>query len=214
VQQILPGLRKGFFGCCLTLLAIFYASEALAAPVKEPKSTKPIVQSGAKKSSGAKRAGKAPEWAQGVIYGEKFVVRNAFYGDGYLFLRSEFKPAPAELNERNRPDACNGVQIALPTTEGLEGRSVFVPLGAPAETRPELNFFVVMDVTLEGVHLFQKIKSTSPYSMVLKFFKINKGLQPGYIELHCPDTTTHPTTIKGYFYAQPATGNAVRPNLL
>jgi hypothetical protein len=212
-QQIFPGSKTMFLRCCTGLLAVFCANGELAASATQPTSTKPIKKVGTK-STGASlssAASKAPQWVQGVVYGEKFVVRKAFYGEGYLFLRSDFIPAPTGLNETNRPDACNGVQIAVPTSEQLPGRTFVVRLGDPIEKRPVVNLYAVMLVPSADVHLFQKIKTTSPYSMVLKFFKITNGLLPGYIELHCTDTTSHPTTIKGFFYAQPATGNAVRP---
>jgi hypothetical protein len=217
MQQILPRSKTLFLHCCASALAILCADGEFAASADELTPTKLIAQAGAK-STRAKRssaaAGKAPAWVQGVVYGEKFEVRKAFYGDGYLFLRSEFKPAPTTLNENNRPDACNGVQVAVPTREGLAGRVFVVRLGDAPETKPEVNLYAVMESGSVDVHLFQKVKVTSPFTMVLKFFKITNGLQPGYIELHCTDTTSHPTTINGYFYAQPATGNAVRPYTL
>jgi hypothetical protein len=201
MQRILSKSKIVSFGCYALLLAMLAFSCDFAA-----------AKSTASRQPSAGKTTKAPEWVQGVVYGEKFAVRKAFYGDGYLFLRSEFKPAPIILNEENRPDACNGIQIAVPTRESLEGRTFMVRLGEPTETRIEVNLFVVTEAGSIDGHLFQKVKQTSPFSMVLKFFKITNGLLPGYIELHCTDTTSHPTTIKGYFYAQPATGNAVRPS--
>jgi hypothetical protein len=219
MQQISPSSKKMFLHFCASALAILCAEGELAASANELKPpTKLIAKAGAKstraKRSSAAAAGKAPAWVKGVVYGEKFEVRKAFYGEGYLFLRSEFKPAPTTLNEANRPDACNGIQVAVPTREGLEGRTFVVRLGDAQETKPEVNLYAVMESGSVDVHLFQKVKVTSPFSMVLRFFKITDGLLPGYIELHCTDTTSHPTTISGYFYAQPGTGNAVRPYTL
>jgi len=46
------------------------------------------------------------------------------------------------------------------------------------------------------------------YTMHLKFFKLTKGMLPGYIELKVNETPESPekTELKGFFYAVPGSG--------
>ena len=167
-----------------------------------------------KNVASSKASGKTSVWARGRVYGEPFAVKTALYGEGYLFLRSQFMPAPTELNGENRADACTGVSIALPAGQALEGSTIVVHLTDAKESRPKLVLYVVTERGAVEGKIFQKVKTISPYSMVLKFFKRTKGLLPGYVELTCSDAPNQITSIKGFFYAQPGTGSAVKPSTL
>jgi hypothetical protein len=144
-----------------------------------------------------------PAWVQGQIRGIKFSIEKAFYGKNNLLLRSGFTPALIEYRGAKDPNAFTGVELFFPSGVDLEGRT-FVATEADAEAkRLPLAFYAVStEQTLGSDPYFQKLSNIEPYSMTLKFFGRQKGLLPGYIELHS-GRERHTTDIKGYFYAQP-----------
>jgi hypothetical protein len=148
-------------------------------------------------------ASQKPAWVQGQIRGVKFSIEKAFYGKNNLLLRSGFTPAPLEYRGPKIPNAFTGVELTLPSGVDLAGRT-FVATEADAEAkRLPLSFYVVSrEQTLGSDPYFEKLNNVEPYSMTLKFFNLQKGLLPGYIELHS-GREHHTTDIKGYFYAQP-----------
>lgn len=150
-----------------------------------------------------------PDWLQGKIYGFPFVVKHAYYGNGFLRLCSEFSAVPEAVNGP-LSNAFTGVQISLPLEE-LEGKTFVVRQSDDKTHRRQLKFyFIEMDNAVD-VRLFQNAACIDPYDMTLQFYALRNGLLPGRLDLDCIGGG-RVTKIHGFFYARPQRANAAKTN--
>jgi hypothetical protein len=149
-------------------------------------------------------------YVKGLVMGEPFKIESAFYEKGRRLrlrgagvgVRSGIKGADVV--------AFSGVAIDFPVAERLEGQTFIVEANKPSMTvdgqeqpKPDLKrYFARKNSYPEEWH------NQNTFTMHLKFFKVTKGLLPGYIELKVNETPESPekTELKGFFYAVPGSG--------
>jgi hypothetical protein len=148
-------------------------------------------------------------FVKGTVMGEPFKIESALYEQGRrLRLRA------AAVGVRNGIKGIDvvsysGIALDFPVTERLEGQTFIVEASKPymmvdgkQQPKPDLKRYFARNSYPEEWH------NKNRYTMHLKFFKVTKGMLPGYIELKVIETPESPekTELKGFFYAVPGSG--------
>jgi hypothetical protein len=161
--------------------------------------------SGAKAAEAAKAANSATPsksaYVGGRIFDKEFKLSKASYNSNSLMLRG---PGTA-TNNPITPEAYQGIKIIFANNEQFEGKAFQVSIdqekmvdGTERKSIPSLQLYATVGQRLD--HYLDVVKNKARYNMTLNFYKRQKGLLPGFIDLEIVDSHTK---IKGYFWAAP-----------